>query len=337
MRIFITGGSGFVGGHVVEALSLARHEVLALARSERAALAVRTLGATPVTGDLATLDAIALKDVDVVVHAAARAESWGPWEAFRKANVEGTARVLAAARGAGVRRFIHIGTEAMLFDGHDLLDADETTPPPARQRFAYSATKAEAERLVLAASSPDFTTMSLRPRLVWGPRDASVLPEVLEAVEKGAFAWIDGGRQTTSTTYVGNLVHAVELALHRGEGGQAYFVADAERHRMKELLSALAATRGVTLPARSLPGALARPVATVAEGLWKVFAPQVKPPMSAFAIAMLSRSVTVRFDKARRELGYTPIRTFEEGLEATRADAARARSSVATATVEPSS
>jgi nucleoside-diphosphate-sugar epimerase len=246
-------------------------------------------------------------------------KSWGRRADFVEGNVEGTQRVLDAARAAGVKRFVHISTEAILFDGHDLLGVDETATPPARQRFLYSETKAEAERRVLAANLPGFTTISIRPRLVWGPRDASVLPEVLEAAEKGAFAWLDGGAQQTSTTWVGNLAAAVELALTKGRGGEAYFVADEGTRTAREFLTALAATRGVTLPARSVPGAVARPVAALVESIWRIAAPTKKPPMVSFAVSMLSRSVTVNTDKAKRELGYRPEVSVEEGLATLRA------------------
>ncbi len=130
-------------------------------------------------------------------------------------------QLLDAARTAGVRRFILIGTEAALFDGPDLRDIDETQPYPRRQRFLYSETKAEAERRVLAASDDRMTTLSVRPRLVWGPRDASVLPATAAMIAAGRFRWIDGGRPETSTTHIANLVHGVERALTHGPGGQA--------------------------------------------------------------------------------------------------------------------
>ena len=177
-----------------------------------------------------------------------------------------------------------------------------------------SADALAAEKRVLAANAPGFTALALRPRLVWGPRDGAVLPEVLEAVKKGAFAWIDQGRQRTSTTWVGNLAAAVELALTKGQGGEAYFIADEGTQSMREFLTSLASTQQVTLPSRSIPGALARPVASLVEKTWAVFAPKKKPPMVGFSVAMLSRSVTVKTEKARRELGYSPEVTVEQGL-----------------------
>lgn len=314
MRIFVTGGSGFVGGHLIEALHRAGHDVRALARSSSSEATVRGYGATPVRGDLTTLRAADLEGCDAVVHAAAFVEEWGTREQFWQANVEGTRRVLDAARAAGARRFVHVGTEAAIFDGHDLIDVDEDHPYPARQRFLYSETKAEAERLVLAANGGDLETISIRPRFVWGPRDTSVLPTILRMAREGSFAWIDGGRARTSTTHVANLVDALVLALDRGEPGRAYFVADDGTRTLRDFLTSLARTQGVELPGRSIPGPIARGLASAVEGAWRLFGVRRAPPMTRFAITMMSRTVTVRTDRARRELGFAPRLSVAEGL-----------------------
>lgn len=318
MKILITGASGFIGGHAAEAFSK-QHEVYGLARSEESAAKVARYGATPLRGDLSTLSAESLRGMDAVVHCAAYVEEWGTRAQFWEGNVEGTSKTLAAAQEAGVRRFIHIGTEAALFDGHDLRDVDESHPYPARQRFLYAETKAEAERRVLAANRPGFATLSLRPRFVWGPRDTSVLPAVLRMARSGRWSWLDGGKAMTSTTHVANVVHGIGLALTRGAGGQAYFLADEGQRSIKDFLTQLTATQGVTLPARSTPSGAARAVAAVVEGAWRLFGRKSTPPMTRFAIAMMSSTVTVRTEKAQRELGYTPILTVDAGMAAMRA------------------
>ncbi len=321
MKVFVTGGSGFVGGHALERLAR-EHTVYAMARGTGSAETVARYGATAVRCDLDTVSADHLAGCDAVVHCAAFVEEWGTREQFWKGNVEGTTRMLQAAREAGVGRFVHIGTEAALFDGHDLVDIDETCPYPPRQRYLYSETKAEAERRVLAADAPGFATLSVRPRFVWGPRDTSVLPAVLRMAREGAWAWIDQGRHLTSTTHVTNLALALDLALTRGHGGSAYFVADDGTRTLRTFLTALAATQGVDLPDRSIPGALARPFAQGLETVWRALGIGKAPPMTAFAIAMMSRSVTVKTDKARADLGYAPVLDVEAGLAALRSAAA---------------
>lgn len=314
MHVFVTGGSGFVGGHAIERLVRDGHTVSAMARSPRSTETVRAFGATPVQAELGQLRTEHLAGIDAIVHCAAFVEEYGTREQFFDANVEGTRNALEAAKAAGVRRFVFVGTEAALFDGGDLTAIDETHPYPARHRFLYPETKAEAERLVLAANGPSLTTISVRPRFVWGPRDTSVLPAVLRMAADGSFAWLDGGTQRTSTCHVANLVEALSLALDHGEGGRAYFVSDGEDRSMRETLGSLAGARGVILPTRSVPSFLMRPLARVVEGLYRLFGVKRTPPVTAFAIAMMSASVTVRDDRARAELGYRPVKTIEAGL-----------------------
>lgn len=313
MKIFVTGGSGFIGGHLIEALAK-KHVVRALARSDASAAKVVGYGAFAVRADLDTLGASDLEGCEAVVHCAARAEEWGTREEFWTANVDGTKRVLAAAQNAKVRRFVHIGTEAAFFDGHDLVDIDESQPYPKKQKYLYSETKAEAERLVLAANSKTFETISLRPRFVWGPRDTSVLPAVLSMAKEGRFVWLDKGRARTSTTHVANLVHAIELALVKGTPGQAYFIADDGTRSMKEFLGALVKTQGVTLADKSMPSFAIRPAARLIEKAYRVGRAAKKPPMTRFAIDMLSSTVTVKTDRAKKELGYAPVISVEDGL-----------------------
>lgn len=324
MKIFVTGASGFIGGHFTEAVS-AQHEVFAMARSERSAKAVEGLGAKAVRCELGSVSKSDLQGMDAIVHAAAYVEEWGTREQFFEANVTGTAKLLAAAAEASVPRFILVGTEAAVFAGQPLVDIDETYPYPTRQQYLYSESKAEAEKLVLAASSPALTALSIRPRFVWGPRDNSVLPAILDKARAGAFAWIDGGRARTSTTHVANLVHALTLALHKGRGGEAYFVADDGERTLREFLSALALTEGVDLGKKEVPASVARLAASVVEGSYRLFRVRRTPPLTRFASAMMSSTVTVRTDKARAELGYAPILSVEDGLRAMEHEAVRTR------------
>lgn len=287
-----------------------------MARSDRSEAGIRALGVEPVRCDLNGVTSQHLARAEVVVHCAAFVGQWGTREEFWRANVEGTTRLLEAARQAGVRRFLHIGTEAVLFRGQDLRDIDESTPYPDRTPFLYSETKAEAERRVLAANDPSrgFEALSLRPRMVWGPGDQTILPAIVEMVRSGRFSWVNGGRVLTSTTHVENLVHAIRLALSRGQGGEAYFVTDGPTTPIRSFMTALLATRGVKPPERSAPGWLLRPLASGVESTWRILGLRGEPPLTRFAIEIMSRECTIRIDKARKELGYEPVLTVHEGL-----------------------
>ena len=180
---FITGGSGFIGGRLVRRLVAEGARVRALARSESSAAAVAELGAEPVRGDLSDPAAMAVgaEGCDVTFHLAAHLGQWGTREEFVRGNVTGTENALEASRRAGVRRFVHCGTEAGLLVGDPLVDADETLPLRPDSKVLYSATKAQAELAVRDANAPGFETVVLRPRLVWGEGDTTLLPEFVEA------------------------------------------------------------------------------------------------------------------------------------------------------------
>jgi nucleoside-diphosphate-sugar epimerase len=311
--LFITGASGFVGGAIVRALA-DRFTLRALSRSAASDSTIRALGATPIRGELGGVGADAIAGSDAVIHCAAFVKQWGTREQFWNANVEGTRQLLQVARQAGARRFIHIGTEAALFHGQHMRDIDERYPYPEHTPFLYSETKAAAEKLVLAANAPGFATLSIRPRFVWGPGDQTILPVVEAMVKSGQFRWIDGGRALTSTTHIANLVHGVELALERGNGGNAYFVIDEGVTPMREFLTALLRTRQLTAPAKTIPGWLARTLGTATEAAWRAMGKKSDPPLTAFAASMASRDCTITSDKARRELGYEPVISRSEGL-----------------------
>lgn len=316
MEVFVTGGSGFVGGAVLGGLR-GDHELRAMARSEASESTVVGLGAEAVRTSLEDISADDIDGAEAVVHCAAYMEDWGPASLFYSVNVEGTARLLVAAREAGVRRVVHISTESVLFAGDHLRLIDESTPYPDSTPFHYSATKGEAERLVLSANDPvaGFETVVLRPVLIWGPGDQTILPELVAMARKGQYVWLDGGRHLVSPTHISNLVHGVELALDRGDPGEIYFITDGEHVSMKDFLTRYAATAGVTLPDRSIPGWVARAAAPALEGVWKVLPLRGKPSVTRLAAALLSREITIDTDKATRELGYQPVLTIEEGLE----------------------
>jgi nucleoside-diphosphate-sugar epimerase len=313
MKIFLTGGSGFVGGAIGKRLSSA-HQVLALARSERAAERITKLGLEPVRGELNEVSARQLSGVEVVIHAAAKVEAWGRKADFWHANVEGTTQLLAAAREAGVRRFVHISTEQAVFSDKAIVNGDESLPYPVNQTLLYSSTKSEAEQRVLASNSPTFETLALRPRLVWGPGDQTIGKAAVEMVRSGRFRWIDQGNVRTSTTFIDNFVHAVNLALDRGRGGQVYFITDDTTRTFREFLSRLMLAYGVTPPEGSMPSGAARALASIVEALWGLFRIQGEPPITRMAVAIMSHECTVSIEKARRELGYEPLVTFEAGL-----------------------
>ena len=314
---FVTGGSGFIGGALIERLLAEGWEVRALARSDRAARTVGARGAQAVMGDLDDVPAMTegARGADVAFHAAAHLGEWGARSEFERGNVQGTRNALAAARGAGVRRFVHVGTEAALLDGEPLVDVDETAPLRPGSRAHYSATKARAEQLVRDANGPDLETVVVRPRLVWGPGDTTILPGIRAAVESGRWAWIGGGGHRTSTTHVANVVEGLWLGATRGTPGGVYFVTDGEPVVFREFVTRLLATQGVPAPDRVLPRGVASALAAGGEALWTVLPLRGAPPLTRLALWLASQECTIDIGRARAELGYAPVIGIDEGME----------------------
>jgi nucleoside-diphosphate-sugar epimerase len=314
---FVTGGSGFIGGALVRRLSADGWGVRALARSEASARAVRERGAEPVPGDLDDSASMAAgaAGCEVAFHCAAHLGDWGSRADFERGNVQGTRNALAAARQAGVRRFVHVGTEAALLAGEPLIEVDERAPLRFDSPALYSSTKARAEEAVIEANQNGLETVVVRPRFVWGRGDTTLLPAMTEMVRSGRFAWIGGGRHRTSTTHVDNVVHGLLLGAERGAPGGVYFVTDGEPVVFRDFVTRLLATQGVTPPGRSVPAPVASAVATVGETAWRLLPLPGRPPLTRLAVWLSALETTIDITRARTELGYTPVRTIEDGLE----------------------
>ncbi len=314
--VFVTGGSGFIGGRLIERLVGDGHAVRALARSSSAAERVRAHGAEVVPGELADRGAMraGAEGCELAFHAAATLGDWGRREDFEDGNVEGTKNVLEACAEAGMRRFVHVGTEAALMAGRPLVEVDETAPLRPDSPALYSSTKARAELAVMAANSSAFETVAVRPRFVWGPGDTTLLPRLVEMARSGRFAWIGGGLQRTATTHVDNTVEGLVRGAMNGKPGNAYFVTDGEPVVFREFVSALLESQGVEPPTRSIPAPLAAALATIGEAAWRRLRLPGSPPLTRFAYWASAQECTIRIEKAREQLGYAPVKTIAEGL-----------------------
>jgi nucleoside-diphosphate-sugar epimerase len=313
---FVTGGSGFIGGRLIERLRGDGHTVRALARSEAAAARIRERGGEPVPGDLADVAAMraGADGCQWAFHAAAHLGDWGTHEEFERGNVEGTRKALQACADAGVGRFVHVGTEAALLAGRPLVNVDETAPLRPDSPALYSSTKARAEQLVLAANRQGFETVAVRPRFVWGHGDTTLLPAMVELVRAGRFAWIGSGRHLTSTTHVDNAVQGLMLGATRGTPGNAYFVTDGDPVVFRDFVSELLSTQGIDAPARSIPSPVGHALAIAGETAWRALPLPGRPPLTRFAYWVSAQECTLKIDKARDQLGYEPVRSRSDGL-----------------------
>lgn len=267
-------------------------------------------------GDLDAVDALieGMRGASAVFHAAASLGDSGTLEEFTRGNVHGTAHVVHAAREAGVPVLVHVSTEAVLATGAPLVNVDETVPRPIDACRPYGLTKGQAEAIVQASGTPALRTSVVRPRLVWGRGDTTLLPRLSDAVRKGQFAWFDGGRYLTSTTHVENVVEGLLAAEERGGPGEIYFVTDGPPVEFRAFVTQLLETQGVAPPTRSIPLPVARALAGGAEAAWGALPLGGAPPVTRQALALIGVEMTVNDAKARRELRYTAHKTREDGL-----------------------
>lgn len=315
MKIFITGASGFLGSHIVERLK-GQHEFYAMARSQSSADKVTALGATPVMCDLGHVKPEHLAGCDAIIHAAAFTKEWGSKEEFWEPTVYGTQQLLDVAKASGIKKFLHISTEALLFTGQDLQDIDETYPYPEKSKFLYSGSKLEAEKAVLAANEPgQLEVMVLRPRFVWGPGDQTVLKVLVDMVNEGKFMWVNGGVNKTSTVHIYNVVEGVRCALENWHASEVYFLTDGEINTYKDFLTKYIKTQGVNPPEKSISKSMARFAADAVELIWRTFGIKSKPPVTKLAAYMMSSDFTISHAKAAREIGYKPIIDIETGMK----------------------
>ena len=314
-RIFLTGGSGYIGRNLIRHFVATGVPVVALARSPKSESIVAELGATPFSGDmLGTGLTRGMEGCDILIHAAADTDHGPSTQSQQRVNEEGTRAVFEAAQAAGIRRAIYLSTESVMADGHPLVNVDETHPLPRRPAGGYSRSKAAAERIALSFQDGGMDVVAVRPRFVWGRDDTTALPTLLGAVQSGQFAWISGGRYLTTTTHIANLCHGVDLAIARGRGGEVYFLGDDEPALFRDFATALLETQGVKPPEKSVPRAVLRLIAGLGDWLHSVSGGKVTAPLTLQSYATSAVPITLDIGKARRELGYAPVMSRQAGL-----------------------
>ncbi len=321
MNALVTGGGGFLGGAIVRALLRRGDTVRSLARGDYPEL--RRLGVETLRGDLVESDTIqqAVHGCDVVFHVAAKAGVWGPYREYYRANVEGTQKVIDACLSRGVGRLVVTSSPSVVFNGRDMEGVDESLPYPDHHEAAYPATKAEAERIALAANGPDLAVVALRPHLIWGPRDNHLVPRIIARARSGKLRRIGSGPgKRIDATYIDNAAEAHLLASDRlapgsSIAGKAYFIAQGEPLPVWDLVNAILAAAHLPPVRRSISPRLAYLAGAVCEGLYRSLGIASEPPMTRFVAQELSTAHWFNLDAARRDLGYAPRISTAEGLQ----------------------
>ena len=320
MKALVTGGGGFLGKAIVKLLLERGDEVRSFSRNEHPALS--ELGVEHCCGELSDAEAVkcAAEGCDMVFHVAAKAGVWGPYEEYYRANVLGTRHVIAACRHHGIKRLVYTSSPSVVFDGTDMEGVDESVPYPEHFDAFYPQTKAEAEQLVLQANDQELATVALRPHLIWGPEDNHLVPRILERGAKGALRKLGTRECLADTIYIDNAALAhIQAADHLDIGspvaGKAYFLSQGEPLPIWEVVNRILDAGGLPPVTRTISPVLAYRIGAVLEKVYTLFNLKGEPRMTRFVAKELSTSHWFDLSAARRDFGYQPEVSFDEGME----------------------
>ena len=319
--ILVTGATGLVGSHVVEQAAQRGLRVRALCRADSETESLRQTATEIVTGDLSDTGSLstATKDVSVVVHCAAKVGDWGPTDEYRRVNVDGTRSLLDAALNAGsLRRWIQISSLGV-YSGQDHYGTDESTPPNTDGIDGYTLTKVESELLVQEyIRDRELPGVILRPGFIYGPRDRTVMPRLMEKLSTGRFAYLGNHDKLMNNTFVGNLCEAIWLAVEKDEVlGETFNIRDPRAVSKKEFMDTVCSAADIKPPTKVVPLHIARFIAWHMETLWKLLGKKTAPLVNSARIKFLGRNLDFSIEKAIHELEYSPSTDFSDGMSET--------------------
>jgi 2-alkyl-3-oxoalkanoate reductase len=319
VNALVTGGGGFLGRAVVCRLLGRGDRVRNFSRQSYDDLA--RLGVEQVQGDLADPAAVlrAVEGCDIVFHVAAKAGIWGRYADYYQANVAGTENVLTACLAHGVRRLVFTSSPSVVYRGRDQEGVDESEPYPERYAAHYPRTKAMAERAALGANGPELATVALRPHLIWGPGDNHLIPRILDRARTRTLRKIGALSKLVDTIYIDNAADAHLSAADRLEvgspiAGKAYFLSQGEPVLLWEFVNRILAAAGLPPATKHIPAGVAYAAGALIELAHRVFRRPGEPRMTRFLARQLSTAHWFDISAARRDLGYEPRVSIDEGI-----------------------
>lgn len=319
--VVVTGATGLVGSHFVARARKAGWKVRAVVRNPAGSQWLAETGAELHAGDLgdpASLQS-AVQNATVIVHCAAKVGDWGPVDEFRRVNVHGLKVLIDAARATGcLKRFVHLSSLGV-YPARDHYGTDESTPPNRSGIDGYTLTKVESEDLVLEeVRQHQLPAVVLRPGFIYGPRDRTILPRLMERLKSQQFAYLGSPDNVMNNTFVENLVDAIFLGIARDDVlGEVFNITDGRLVTKREFIETIARFAGYPLPSKTVPLGVAKFLAKVLETVYRTLGKQEAPLLSSARIKFLGLNLDYCIDKARRQLGYDPQIDFQAGMERT--------------------
>ena len=319
MKVLITGGGGFLGSHLARRLFGRGDDVTVLGRSTFPQFD-KSIHCVQV--DIRNRDALirALKGQAVVFHTAAIPGIWGNYNEFYQTDVVGTNNVIAACRTQNVKKLIYTSSPSVVFGQEDIEGVDESAPYPKTYLCHYPKTKAMAEQQVMQANGTALATVCLRPHLIWGPGDPHLVPRLIERARRNKLVRVGNGMNRVDMIYIDNAVEAHVQACDRLEpegdvAGNCYFVSDGKPVVLWNWIDDVLRKLGLPPAKRSVSFEMATLLGTLLEGIYGLLRVKTEPPMTRFLAAQLATSHYFNISRARRDFGYNPVVSLEEGMD----------------------
>ncbi|MCW8858630.1 MAG: NAD-dependent epimerase/dehydratase family protein [Deltaproteobacteria bacterium] len=320
MKILVTGGGGFLGKAIIKLLLQQGHQLRSYSRSTYPQL--KELGVEQLSGDLNDPESVsqAVKGCELVFHVAAKAGVWGRSADYYQTNVLGTKNIIHSCRKYRVQRLIYTSSPSVVFDGTDMEGVNESVPYPEHFHADYPQTKAQAERLVLSANDQSLATVALRPHLIWGPEDNHLVPRIWERGRAGALRKIGRRDCLVDTVYIDNAAKAhiqaaEQLAVNPDVAGKAYFIANDEPLPLWDMVNQILATADIPPVTGMVSPRSAYAAGWLLEKIYRTFNLSGEPRMTRFVAKELSTAHWFDLSAAKKDLGYQPAVSIEEGLE----------------------
>ncbi len=317
-KVLVTGGGGFLGRAIVKQLLHKKIRVTSFSRGRYQAL--EQMGAEQIQGDLTDAQAVmaAVNGMDTVFHVAAKPGLWGSYDSYHRVNVTGTRHVIDACRAQGVDKLVYTSSPSVVFNDSHMENVDESVPYPDTYLAPYPETKAMAEKLVRKASEQGLLTIILRPHLIWGPEDNHVVPGIIKRA--GKLKIVGPTDDLVDTVYVDNAAWAHILAAEKLEqnpdlSGRIYFISQDDPISKWQMANAFLNAAGLPPVKGHVSAKVAYAAGYFFETVYKALRIEKEPPMTRFAARELATSHWFDITRAKKDLGYYPKISTQEGLK----------------------
>jgi len=319
MNILVTGATGFLGQKLALRLTNLGHHVTGIGRNQAIGNHLSDQGVHFIPCALEDRQAVieACENQDYVFHSGAFSSPWGAYEDFYQSNVEGTKHVIEGCQKAGVTRLIYVSTPSLYFHYDERTNVEESDDLPSTFVNNYAKTKYLAECEIDRAFKEGLPVITIRPRALFGPGDNAILPRLIRVCQEGALPKFGQANVQVDITYVENVVDALLLCMNSGDEtlGQKYNITNGVSVPLYEVIEQVMNKLNQPVRYRHIPFSVGFFLARMMETYANWFQKGKEPLLTRYTVSVLSKTQTLSIEKAKRELGYTPRVSIEEGIE----------------------